>query len=128
MDLTELENKIKTDKEELQEIEILLEGDPSNQELITLQNDLVEIIKQSQELLTNKQRENENLNNNNSNNENNNNSNNNNENIKLESKQEETIVPLNYIENNTIKQKLNSQDSKLVVGSQCEAQYTVDNQ
>ncbi|KAK5581888.1 hypothetical protein RB653_003468 [Dictyostelium firmibasis] len=92
--IEDLENKLKQDKTELQEIEALLEEDNNDDELQTLKNDLIAIIKTTTDLIIKKQREQEinNINNvttptttnstsvvvnNNNNNDNNINSNNN---------------------------------------------------
>ncbi|KAN0032839.1 hypothetical protein ACTFIV_006766 [Dictyostelium citrinum] len=103
--IEDLENKLKQDKAELQEIEALLEEDSNDDELQTLKNDLISIIKTTTDLIIKKQRERENNNisnvttQNNStnsvavNNINNDNDNNNNFNPSSEFKNNNIIIP-----------------------------------
>ncbi|KAN0050783.1 hypothetical protein ACTA71_003931 [Dictyostelium dimigraforme] len=109
--IEDLENKLKQDKTELQEIEALLEED-NDDELQTLKNDLITIIKTTTDLIIKKQREqeansvNNNTNNvttpnnstsvvvvNNNNNNNNTNNSNNNFNSSSEFKNNNNIIP-----------------------------------
>ncbi|GAM23158.1 hypothetical protein SAMD00019534_063330 [Acytostelium subglobosum LB1] len=55
--LQELKNKLDDDRQQLQEIEALLEEDPSNEELHTLKAELVDLIKKSSDLIVGKERE-----------------------------------------------------------------------
>ncbi|EGC37069.1 hypothetical protein DICPUDRAFT_150386 [Dictyostelium purpureum] len=135
--IQDLENKLKTDKEELLEVESLLEED-NDAELQKLKDDLIAIIKTTTDLIFKKKRELDNNNNNNNNvntqppiipqtsnsniniNSNSNgNSNNNNYDIYNSS---------NYQQPQTQQQQIEqfSEDNSLTVGTVCEAQYSVD--
>ncbi|EFA79770.1 putative splicing factor [Heterostelium album PN500] len=151
MSIEELKQKIESDKNELQEIETLLEEDPSNEELQLLKDELIDLIKKSNDLLLTRSREVTNnistittsTTSNNTNDNNYNNSNNNNSNDYLSStslvqphkitNDSTTIVNNsnnnnnNNVGNNTANNNSSSSSSMVLsVGTQCEGKYTVD--
>eukprot|EP01132_Coremiostelium_polycephalum_P003618 gene3618-4504_t len=116
--IDKLENKIKSDKEELQEIELLLEDDPNNDELLTMKSELVELIKTSSELLIQKTRNQQQLQQSNNNIVDDINNNNNNT----------PSPPISTTTSSTTNQikKKEDESGKIGIGTACEAKYSVD--
>ncbi|KAF2076305.1 hypothetical protein CYY_002420 [Polysphondylium violaceum] len=125
--IQELENKLESDKKELQEIELLLEEDPNDEELINLKNDLVSLIKTTSDLIINTKRSLDTQLSNNSNTIDkaldSSNSSNNNNSINTTTQAAIALEPvLQYNDNSQIY----SSSGRMTVGTQCEAQYSVD--